>query len=51
MCYASAAEILVVDEESQNVDVLKRLMTRIGYDGLTGLRWRISTSVRAPRLS
>ena len=40
MCYATAAEILVVDEESQNVDVLRRLMTRIGHDGLTGVARR-----------
>jgi len=32
---ASAGRILVVDDESQNVEVLSRLMTRLGYDILT----------------
>src|SRR5205809_808228 len=32
MHYASAGKILVVDDESQNVEVLRRLMTRLGYD-------------------
>jgi putative two-component system response regulator len=35
MPYATAGTILVVDDESQNVEVLRRLMTRLGYDVLT----------------
>jgi putative two-component system response regulator len=35
MRYANAGKILVVDDESQNVEVLRRLMTRLGYDILT----------------
>jgi putative two-component system response regulator len=34
MRYATAGKILVVDDESQNVEVLRRLMTRLGYDVL-----------------
>ena len=33
--YKTAGKILVVDDESQNVEVLRRLMTRLGYDVLT----------------
>jgi putative two-component system response regulator len=32
---ATARRILVVDDESQNVEVLKRLMTRLGYEVLS----------------
>lgn len=35
MRYATAGKILVVDDESQNVEVLRRMMTRLGYDVLT----------------
>jgi putative two-component system response regulator len=35
MRYATAGKILIVDDESQNVEVLRRLMTRLGYDVLT----------------
>jgi DNA-binding response OmpR family regulator len=35
MRYATAGRILIVDDESQNVEVLRRLMTRLGYDVLT----------------
>jgi putative two-component system response regulator len=35
MRYSTAGRILVVDDESQNVEVLRRLMTRLGYDVLT----------------
>lgn len=35
MRYATAGKILVVDDESQNVEVLRRLMTRLGYDIVT----------------
>ena len=35
MRYSTAGKILVVDDESQNVEVLRRLMTRLGYDVLT----------------
>jgi putative two-component system response regulator len=35
MRYATAGRILIVDDESQNVEVLRRLMTRVGYDVLT----------------
>jgi putative two-component system response regulator len=31
MRYANAGKILVVDDEPQNVEVLRRLMTRLGY--------------------
>ena len=37
MRYSTAGKILVVDDESQNVEVLRRLMTRLGYDVLTAL--------------
>ena len=37
MRYATAGKILIVDDESQNVEVLRRLMTRLGYDVLTAL--------------
>jgi putative two-component system response regulator len=32
MHYATAGKILIVDDDSQNVEVLRRLMTRLGYD-------------------
>jgi len=32
MVYATAGKILVVDDESQNVEVFRRLMSRLGYD-------------------
>jgi putative two-component system response regulator len=35
MHYATAGKIFVVDDESQNIDVLRRLMTRLGYDVVT----------------
>jgi CheY-like chemotaxis protein len=35
MRYSTAGKILVVDDESQNVEVLRRLMTRLGYEVLT----------------
>jgi len=35
MRYSTPGKILVVDDESQNVEVLRRLMTRLGYDVLT----------------
>jgi CheY-like chemotaxis protein len=35
MRYATAGKILVVDDETQNVDVLRRLMTRLDYEVLT----------------
>jgi DNA-binding response OmpR family regulator len=35
MRYSTARKILVVDDESQNVEVLRRLMTRLGYEVLT----------------
>jgi CheY-like chemotaxis protein len=35
MRYSTAGKILVVDDESQNVEVLRRLMTRVGYEVLT----------------
>lgn len=37
MRYTTAGKILVVDDESQNVEVLRRLMTRRGYDVITAL--------------
>jgi CheY-like chemotaxis protein len=35
MPYATPGKILIVDDEPQNVEVLRRLMTRLGYDVLT----------------
>lgn len=35
MRYETAGKILLVDDESQNLEVLRRLMTRRGYDVLT----------------
>jgi putative two-component system response regulator len=35
MQYSTAGKILIVDDESQNVEVLRRLMTRLGYEVLT----------------
>lgn len=35
MRYATAGKILVVDDESQTVEVFRRWMTRLGYDVLT----------------
>ena len=35
MHYATAGKILVVDDESTNLAVLRRLMTRLGYDVVT----------------
>jgi putative two-component system response regulator len=35
MQYSTAGKILVVDDERQNVEVLRRLMTRLGYEVLT----------------
>jgi putative two-component system response regulator len=35
MRYSTAGRILVVDDESQNVEVIRRLMTRLGYEVLT----------------
>ena len=35
MRYSTAGKILVVDDESQNVEVLRRLMTRLSYEVLT----------------
>jgi len=35
MRYATAGRILVVDDEPQNVAVLRRLRTRLGYEVLT----------------
>ena len=37
MRYSTAGKILVVDDESQNVEVLRSLMTRLGYEVLTAL--------------
>jgi putative two-component system response regulator len=33
--YATPGKILIVDDESQNVEVLSRLMTRLGYEVVT----------------
>src|SRR5882672_10831907 len=33
--YPTAGKILVVDDEPQNVEVLRRLMIRLGYEVLT----------------
>jgi putative two-component system response regulator len=35
MPYATPGKILVVDDQSQNVEVIRRLMTRLGYDVVT----------------
>jgi DNA-binding response OmpR family regulator len=35
MRYSTAGKILVVDDESQNVEVIRRLMSRLGYEVLT----------------
>lgn len=35
MSHANAAKILIVDDEAQNIEVLRRLMTRLGYAVLT----------------
>jgi putative two-component system response regulator len=35
MRYATAGKLLIVDDEPQNVEVLRRLMSRLGYDVLT----------------
>ena len=35
MSHAAAGRILVVDDEAKNVEVISRLMRRLGYDVLT----------------
>lgn len=35
MSHANAAKILIVDDEAQNIEVLRRLMTRLGYAVMT----------------